>query len=180
MEGHAGSMDRLFVEPVGLSMKGATIPTSLGAAGMVFASQPGPAPDLHRALLHPPCPEPGGNQHWNCLLSTGTTPESQGWPLIISILPFQLLTVPTLPCHCPLERSSNTSLAGCSLLPAQDAMAAICQAWHSSPCSEQRGIPCLRAIPTCPWLCQVGIWGWQPCPAAPNPFPAPSLAPGLV
>lgn len=52
-----------------------------------------------------------------------------------------------------------------SLLLTQDAMAAICQCWHGSPCTEQRGIPCLRSIPTCPWLCQVGIWGWQQCPA---------------
>lgn len=131
---------------------------------MVFASQPGPLPDPHRVLLHHPCSEPGGNQHWNCVLSIGTAPESRGWPLIISVLPFQMLSVPTLPHNCLLERGSNTSLTGRSLLPSQDAVAAICHHWHGSICTEQRGIPCVRAVPTGPWLCQVGIWGWQRCP----------------
>lgn len=72
-KGGQGAGTDLFVEPLSLSLRGATIPTSLGAAGMVFASQTRPSqglspPPLSRARwesaleLSP--------EHWN---NTGIT-----------------------------------------------------------------------------------------------------------
>lgn len=95
-------------------------------------------------------------QHWN-------STEIMGPALNYLVSAFPIIYGAQMFCHMTgeLKGSSNVAFKGYFLPPIRDVVAAICQHWQGSPCSEDGGIPFLRSVPVGQWPCQLGIQVWQ-------------------